>query len=171
MTFDTRHWASATERWQLTGRADPFTDHLVAAAIGSGWELECLTPRTSYRVAGEAAKIRELAALFAALDDGVIVLRPEPAPGISACTSRPPARASGRRVFVHGECEDAFRQVARAVDADLQVTAAGRYRWCVTGSTAALLAWASEHVYRVPVDEVMPLWALTPEAAAVEDAR
>jgi hypothetical protein len=153
-------WNSARARWRLDGPAGAQTDSVVAALIDAGLTVECIAPATAYRVTGDVEPFREQV-------EGLAVELP-PTGSIDLHGTVTPLRAYRRTVYVHGSGE-AFRYVARAVDARLIVTAAGCCRWAVTGRTADLMVWLSEHVHRLPVEEVLALWSMTAELAGAED--
>jgi hypothetical protein len=171
MSYGNLSWPSATNRWRLDGPANGYTDMLVAALIDAGMTAEVITPRTAFRLDGPAGRLVAIAGQLADLEGGAIKLAPEPVPqpAINLSGYVAPARAFRRTVFVHGGGE-AFTYVARAIDSRLVVTSAGSCRWAVTGRTADLLVWLSEHVHNVPIDEVLKLWNLTVDAARAEDA-
>lgn len=170
MSYGNLNWNSATVRWKLTGPANRYTDMVVAALIDSGMAVEGVAPGTAFRVDGDAKRLQAIAEQLADLADADTVLQIErPAAGtVQLRTRAAPPRAFRRSVVIHGDGE-AFRMIARAVDAELHVTTAGSCRWSVTGRTSELLAWASKHVHHVPVDEVLRLWNLSAEAAHAED--
>jgi hypothetical protein len=132
--------------------------------IDAGFTVECIAPGTAYRVeGGDATAFAEN--LEAPL---TLALEYPPTTVIDLRSTLAPALAFRRTIYVHGGGE-AFRYVARAVDARLVVTTVGICRWAVTGRTADLMSWQAEHVHCVPVEEVLKLWAMTPEMVLAED--
>lgn len=161
---------AAVYRWKLSGPSGPELDAMAAGLINAGLGVECIEPRASYRVAGDAVELSAIAEQVASVDGFALgVELPTPGP-VNLRARVQPARPFRRTVYVHGQGEAAFGYVARAVDARLSVAADGVSCWAVTGRTADLLAWLSEHVHKATLDDVLALWRLTREQVAAEDA-
>lgn len=159
---------AAAVRWALTGPAGPTMDTLVAALIGAGVDVECISPGTAYRIDGREAVLSTLADELGKLEGFALAIERAPDDVVRVSSALAPAEFR-RSVVVHG-LGAAFGMVARAVDRGLQVRTVGVNRWRVAGRTADLLAWLVDVVHQRPLTEVLALHGWTAEAVAAEDA-
>ena len=144
------------------------TDLLVAACVDAGHTVEGIAPGVAYRIIGDFERLQTLADQVNALEGFTLGVEQPPADAVHLVGTLAPQRPFRRTVTVHGR-GTAYSLVARAIDMRLPVVAVGPCRWSVTGRTADLLAFLSEHVHHVSVDEVLKLWNLTVDSARAED--
>lgn len=165
MTFTTVTLPAAVVRWRLEGPAGPALDTLTAGLIGAGVAVEPIAPGTEYRLTGPAELLAVLADELAGAEGFTLAPELPPADLTRVSTSIAPARAPVRSFIVHG----APASVARAIDRGLSVTSEGIGRWCVAGSTAALVEWQAA-IHDKTVDEVLAMFGWTAVSVAAEDS-
>lgn len=170
MTFTSLVLPSAAPRYRLEGRPGAALDLLVAGLIGAGVAVESITPGESYRLDGSRDLLDALAGELAPFEsDGYrLTIEQAPTDAINLRTTAAPTHPFRRSVSVHG-IGGAHSIVARAVDRDLTVSAAGVNRWNVAGRTTALAAWLGAALGKT-TDDVHALLGLTPEIVAAEDS-
>ena len=144
------------------------TDLLTAACVDAGHTVEGIAPGVAYRVIGDYGRLQALAEQVNALDGYSLGVEQPPPDAVHLVGTLAPPRPFRRTIVVHGRGA-AYSYVARAIDMRLPVVAVGPCRWSVTGRTADLLAWLSEHVHGTTVDEALKLHGLTIESARAED--
>lgn len=159
-------WAPAVQHWLLRLRGAAL-DQILAVLVNVGHTAEAVEVGTSYRLSGDSGK---LAAFAAQLADEVTLVVEKPTDGEVVLTSTvAPSRLYRRSVFVQGT-DVAYGLVGRAVDAGLQVEAAGAGRWRVLGPSAGLMAWLAEHAHAATLEQTLKEWGVTAAEIADEDA-
>jgi hypothetical protein len=158
---------AASVRWRIDGAPGVPLDMLVAGLIGSGVEVESITPGAAYRLNGPEKLMRCLSEDLEKVDGLSAYLELRPTGTVNVSSRLAPAYPYRRTVTVHG-AQDGAQMVMRAVDQGLTVREAGAHRWTVAGPTAALMAWHAS-VTLQPLDEVLQAYGLTAAQVAAED--
>lgn len=163
-------WYSAVVHWHLHGPAGAEMDVLIATMLASGMSIECVSAGTDYRVENGPRVAALAEQIGGRLEGGFSLAIEEPADGVISVTSKvTPLRPPRRTVHVEGKGE-AIPFVARAVDAGLSVTCAGKSRWAISGRSETLMKWLATHVHQTTLDATLKAWGLTPDSLAAEDA-
>lgn len=156
--------------WELKALPGPELDVFLSFVSLGGIQIEPISPSQSrYRLTGDKSILEGFAAYVEKTHEGWSLAIEQP-PGLATEYSAKVAPSSPyrRTIYLHGMVEGA-RHLRMAIDASLQVTPVGIFRWAVTGRTAALMAWMAE-AFGESVDAMLARWSLTPANVAAEDA-